>query len=163
MHFLFLQLVREMGKRKTLYLSNKHLPWLDEEQTLPLLMSVTRWHHVLRKKLSPITTKPLPLLLRHRESPSCSHSNHWQLSHTAAGKEVRAGSDLNTGVFTEKMCWDVAWRGSRTCFLPKGKDQAAHPPLKQQFPDHTCPSAGVLSTLWHWYCLQISSSACWNH
>lgn len=71
-HFLLLQLVREMGKRKTLYLSNKHLPWLDEEQTLPLLTSATRWHHVLRKKLSPITTKPPPLLLRHRESPVVS-------------------------------------------------------------------------------------------
>lgn len=35
-HFLLMQLVREMGKRKTLRLPNKHLPWLDEDQTLPL-------------------------------------------------------------------------------------------------------------------------------
>lgn len=42
-HALFISTACERnGEKKNLYLSNKHLPWLDEEQTLPLLMSVTR-------------------------------------------------------------------------------------------------------------------------
>lgn len=105
-HFLLIQLVREMGKIKTLYLSNKHLPCPDENQTLPLLMTVTRWHHVPRRKLSPTTTKPQLLLLQYQQSPSCSHSNH---SHTTAGREVRAESDLN--VYGENLVGGAAEPG----------------------------------------------------
>lgn len=142
-----MQLVREMGKRKTLRLPNKHLPWLDEDQTLPLWL----WQGDIMLQGGSCHPSPPNHFCSSTGSPHPAPPQTPDSSHTNGGK----------GSATPKFS---PGSGENTVGCAAGPRTG---PSSTSAPHSHVQSTAVLCccspTLGHCHFLQISSWVCWNH